>query len=655
MTPRINGNIGGTVTVTFDLEDETGIDLTKTRVLFADGPNTSNAAKESAKFTPVLVSGNTYQVEIDTLDFVKANWTGNYSLTFSLWDTLGNQGSSKPADFRPILIDNSGPTSVWTAPANNDTINGMTRFSFDVSDHTGVKSGYVKLNGPTTKQVNLVQDGTSSIWYADIDTTELTDGSYTVDARFVDLFDKARYGANKGTVVIDSAAPTVPTITAPGVRQWFNGGSTINSWTASTDASGIAEYEVKYEFVGRPTAFRTVTAPAISRTQTFSGTYQGPITISVRAKDNAGNWSAYSRSVTYNYDSITPTTDIHVSMPTGGTFTVSGDARDNVQLNRVYVQLVSRVTGLRCGGTTINLIPNGATASWAVNYDLATLGANCPEGDFAAHVEVVDMAGNRGTAGWTDNFLVQAPAGNTGGDNGDPDDSTDNNGGIGGENENGNTGDGEDPAAGDDRTDSPAAGGGDNAANSSGGQKSGSQNSGNQITRLIEAVLPTQPLLVTSLPTTSAPQALALFSTTTAAAQSTDADVDTQDEQDTDKPSRTAISRTALSDASEEGEVQAAQDTRTSWSAVNAVLAVIAAIAGLMTLLGLFGKRDEDEESRNGTRVVSVVLGGASVAALVLLEDFAVPIGIVNWWTIAFGAVALVQIAIVTSLKAPKS
>lgn len=207
ITPRINGNIGGVVTVTFDLEDATGIDLTKTRVLFADGPNTSNAAKESAKFTPVHVSGDTYQVEINTLDFVKANWTGNYNLAFNLWDTLGNHGSSKPADFRSILIDNSGPTSVWIAPVDNSTVNGITRFSFDVSDHTGVKSGYVKLNGPSTKQVNLVQDGASSVWYADINTAELTDGSYTVDARFVDLFDKARYGANKGMVIVDNTAP----------------------------------------------------------------------------------------------------------------------------------------------------------------------------------------------------------------------------------------------------------------------------------------------------------------------------------------------------------------------------------------------------------------------------------------------------------------
>lgn len=211
---------------------------------------------------------------------------------------------------------------------------------------------------------------------------------------------------------VDNTAPSVPTITAPGARQWFNGASTLNSWTASTDDSGvIAEYQVKYQFDGRPDAFRSVAGNQTSRTQTFTGSYQGPITISVRARDEAGNWSDFSAPVTYYYDSISPSTDINVSPVVEGVFTVSGTATDNLRLNRVYVQLVSRVTNQRCGGTTISFVDaNTNTSAWSKTYDITTLGANCPEGNFAAHVEVADMAGNRGTAGWTPNFMVEAPA-----------------------------------------------------------------------------------------------------------------------------------------------------------------------------------------------------------------------------------------------------
>lgn len=213
--------------------------------------------------------------------------------------------------------------------------------------------------------------------------------------------------------ISDTTPPSVSTITAPGARQWFNGSSTVNSWTASTDdESGVAGYQVKYEFVGRSTAYRDLTGT--SRTQSFTGTYQGPITISVRAKDNAGNWSAFSKPVTYNYDSVAPTTDIHVGPVVDGKFTVSGSATDNLALNRVYVQLVSRSQNIRCGGTTINLIPNGANADWSKEYNIASLtqtghpSVSCVEGEYAAHVAVVDRAGNTSSAGWTDNFLVDS-------------------------------------------------------------------------------------------------------------------------------------------------------------------------------------------------------------------------------------------------------
>lgn len=205
------------------------------------------------------------------------------------------------------------------------------------------------------------------------------------------------------TTPTDTTPPTTPRITAPGARQYLRGASTINSWTASTDdQSGVAEYQVRYEFVGRPTALRTVPASQTSRTQTFTGSYQGPITISVRARDNAGNWSPYSASVTYNYDSINPVTDINVSPVVDNSFTVTGNASDNLALNRVAVQLVNRQDSQRYGLTTVNLIPNGNTAAWSVTYNTNDL----PDGDYAAHVSVVDRAGNSSTAGWTEDFAV---------------------------------------------------------------------------------------------------------------------------------------------------------------------------------------------------------------------------------------------------------
>lgn len=281
ITPTINGNIGGVVTVYFDLEDATGVDLTKTRVLFADGPNTANASKESAKFTPVHISGNSYKVEINTLDFVKANWTGQYNLTFNLWDVLGNQGSSKPADFRNILIDNSGPTSTLISPTSGSIINGTQRFVFDVSDHTGVASGYMKFQEGST-QYPLINGG-SGEWYTDINTSLLSDGEYTIDARFVDSFGKARYGANKGTVTIDSLAPHVE-ITNP-VGNLFNTDVEVRG---TVNDLHPRHYWIHVTRNGVTVLNNTILASSFTNQLLYTATQEGDYVVTLAARDAAG-------------------------------------------------------------------------------------------------------------------------------------------------------------------------------------------------------------------------------------------------------------------------------------------------------------------------------------------------------------------------------
>lgn len=219
--------------------------------------------------------------------------------------------------------------------------------------------------------------------------------------------------ANGNIYVLDTIAPTKPTITAPGARTWHKTAPITNSWTASTDANGVAKYQVEYiydddhTFVGGP--YREVPGTQTSRTHAPATSEQGGVTIRVRAIDFAGNASAWSSPVHYYYDAANPATDIAVSAVVDGEFTVSGTATDKLALNRVYVQLVSRVSGQRCGGTTISLIGQGAMVNWSQQYDIATLG--CPEGNYAAHVSVVDMAGNTSSAGWTDDFLAEAAKG----------------------------------------------------------------------------------------------------------------------------------------------------------------------------------------------------------------------------------------------------
>jgi hypothetical protein len=225
------------------------------------------------------------------------------------------------------------------------------------------------------------------------------------------------------TAVSDTTSPAAPTINTPTPRQWFKTTPITTSWKAVTDPSGIAKYQIAYayddghSFGGSTCSGMTIggknvycrDASGTSRNHSPSVNEQGGVTIWVRAIDGAGNASAWSKSVHYYYDHTSPTTDIVA--PTGlvgKTFTVSGDAADNLSLNRVYVQLVNRQNSQRYGGTTISLIGEGTNAHWSKTFDAAAL--NLPDGDYAAHVSATDMAGNTGSAGWTANFTVDKTA-----------------------------------------------------------------------------------------------------------------------------------------------------------------------------------------------------------------------------------------------------
>lgn len=481
----------------------------------------------------------------------------------------------------------------------------------------------------------------------------------------------------------DTTAPTTPTITAPGANTWHNTTPIINSWTAATDDSGIAKYQVAYRYhddysFGGSTCAGEVIAgknvycrdtTGLSRNHMPATSEQGGVTIWVRAVDTAGNVGSWSAPRTYFYDATAPTTDINVSTPVNGTFTVSGDASDNLRLNRVYVQLVSRVTNQRCGGTTVSFVAdNTNTKSWSVSYDLATLGANCPAGNFAAHVEVVDMAGNRGTAGWTDNFLVEAPIVDTTapvieiagydddlegvpalfGTVDDPDAVVEVTlDGVTYSSTNGDVIVYTDP---DNPSltvwvlilDAPLAPGLHTvfavARDAAGNESTDSQAFTIEAPVIPQPVQPTpsQPLSPVVTPAQIAAQVVT--QTTTEESDKAGEVLGDSDIQ-VDSPS------------SNKGEVLGDNDVRKEWSLVNVILA---GVAVLMTLIALAGIRKDGESKAKVLRVVTLVPAVAAVVVVLLTEDFSAKLGWFNLWTILFAGIVAVQAILMASAKTSK-
>ncbi|HVS58405.1 MAG TPA: hypothetical protein VHD60_01550 [Candidatus Saccharimonadales bacterium] len=332
-----------------------------------------------------------------------------------------------------------------TYPDNNSYIN-TNDFWFDWNDVPGAASyEFQASQSPSTDGNGSLN---SNVWTGDYQHHQPTastlhsvgaSGTWYWQVRTVNTKGAKSNWSAVWKMTIDMTAPAVPTITHPTPRQWFKSSPITDSWTAVTkDVNGNPEhvdhYQIAYNYDDGH-SFGSSTCPSVtisgysgfigcrdvsgtSRNHMPGSSEEGGVTIWVRAVDAAGNIGAWSAPVHYYYDHSAPSTDITVTglntnNATNSTFTVEGDAHDNLSLNRVYVQLVRREDGARYGGTTINLIPNGinpvgVSAHWSHTYDISSLGL--PDGTYAANVEVVDMAGNTFDPGWTANFTVDNTA-----------------------------------------------------------------------------------------------------------------------------------------------------------------------------------------------------------------------------------------------------
>lgn len=270
--------------------------------------------------------------------------------------------------------------------------------------------------GGTTHEVYTV----GSVKNCVADVSLWTDGTYKIFHAAYDVTgNEGKYNQNRQVFVIDSLPPTAPTITKPTPRQWFKTTPIRGEWTPATDDGGVATYQVAYGYDDGHT-FGGSTCPSVTdingtpvsgcrdatntyRNHSPSSSEQGGVTIWVRAIDNAGNEGPWSAPVHYFYDGDNPDTTLVVPTSTVSTnFSVSGVATDNLALNRAYVQLVNRQNSQRYGGTTIYL--SGTSTPWSHLFDITALGL--PDGDYAAHVSVVDNAGNTAAVGWSNDFTL---------------------------------------------------------------------------------------------------------------------------------------------------------------------------------------------------------------------------------------------------------
>lgn len=398
----------------------------------------------SYKIETTLPSGATVTSQVDgivnnlnlknTLDTNGAGW---YKFKVTAVSNTGIEASTNEAT---LLYDKAAPQATINSPSQYVnttkpfTISGTYK---DESSANAPQSGigrffiYISVNGQekmfTVPTDQFGMSGTYSYALTQVQLDQLVsqlklknNDSFTIK---VNIFDKTNNSSSTTKdFTADNTAPSKPVIKTPTPRQWFKTTPIANSWDAATDASGIAKYQVAYHYddnhsFGNSTCAgesingvllsgcRDVLA-GTSRLHTPTANEQGGVTVWVRAIDNAGNVGPWSSSVHYYYDAKDPTTTM--SVPTGfvnNSFTITGEAEDNVALNRVYLQL-NKSTGGRFGGITVNMITNplSKTNSWTHTYNAHTLGL--VDGKYRAHASVTDMIGNSSDTGWSEYFTI---------------------------------------------------------------------------------------------------------------------------------------------------------------------------------------------------------------------------------------------------------
>lgn len=231
---------------------------------------------------------------------------------------------------------------------------------------------------------NSVLEGTSSSTsYTAIDLTPATDYEFAVKAR-----DAAGNVSNASVTLavrtlsaVDTDAPSTPSsLTSSNITS----DSFTVSWSPSTDNVGVDGYEVTRNGTALQTILTTTTYNASGLTEDTD------YTVSVRARDVAGNWSSSSAPLTIHTslteDTTAPAGAVIVpaaNLTHTGTITITVSATDN--------RLLDHVDFYRSTNTLLgSAVATGTSGQYSYSWNTSTVANNT----YNLYAKIYDKAGN---------------------------------------------------------------------------------------------------------------------------------------------------------------------------------------------------------------------------------------------------------------------
>ncbi|MDP6958142.1 MAG: Ig-like domain-containing protein, partial [Planctomycetota bacterium] len=333
-------------------------------------------------------SGSTFQWKIGA-----SNWV-NYGSSTSV--TFNNNLPQGSITFQVRAIDSAGnvdptPASVtWTV----DTVAPNTTI-------TSAPSGTVASTSATITYSSTESGGSyqwqiaASNWINwsanNFSFTNLPQGSITFQVRAVDSAGNVDASPATVTWTVDTVAPSVPSLSSPAHGSYTNDTTPTFSWGAISDAN---LYQIQIDNnsdFSSPVAYPYTSSTSYPPAALSANTYYWR----VRARDAAGNWSAFSSSRTLYLDT---------SAPTGASITIDSG---NAYTTTTTVTLSASASGAAYmrfkndSGSWSSYESYGTGKSWTISSS---------QGTRYVYVQFMDLAGNQTSGSHYDTIVYDSVA-----------------------------------------------------------------------------------------------------------------------------------------------------------------------------------------------------------------------------------------------------
>lgn len=231
---------------------------------------------------------------------------------------------------------------------------------------------------------------------ASITKTGLTDGTNYVHVRAIDAAGNWSATAAHFAVNVDTTAPGVPgslaSSTHPIATQWYNSRTVTATWTAPTDTSGINAYAVTIDQNATTIPSSTGSGSTLlgSGTRTFTNTVasDGVWYVHVRAKDNAGTWSASAAHLKVQID----TASLLGAVITSSTHPDQTAAYDATSFTGSWTPPSGTIVGYSVAiDQTVGTVPGTTVTQTGTSYT-----GTYASGTWYLHVRAKTSAGNWG-------------------------------------------------------------------------------------------------------------------------------------------------------------------------------------------------------------------------------------------------------------------